>query len=253
MGLFLLGVAGLAMAACTPKPQQAQDDDSYMRAKGYARAPQITVVAGSGGTVTVSGLALPGGRVRFLYGADRAIGVTADSKGRFKADLPTTAQGGLYDISMEDTGRQVEADGRLFVPPAAPQKAVILRAGAPSRPVAHPGPGITLVDYDAAGAMLVTGVAAPQAAIAIEVDGVSWPKQPRAAADGAFTATCQIPPLEDTAVTLDITVAAGSETWNRTIAVSRSPSGGDRITAVNGGWRVDWVLPGDGMQTTLVF
>ena len=250
--LLLVGVATVSVAACSPKPQAAQDTDDYMRSKGYSRAPQILSVTANGNMVSVSGDAVPGGRVRFLYGDQRAIGVTADSKGRFSADLPVTPQGTLFDVSMEDAGQLMQAEGRLFVPPGAPQKAVLLRAGAPSLPVMRQGSGIAVIDYDAAGAMMVTGVAAPGAAISVTVGEEIWPKQPAAAADGTFTAVCQIPPVQDDAGQVSLSVKAGQANWQQVIPVSRAPDG-DHISAVSGGWRIDWALPGGGAQTTLVF
>lgn len=250
--LILLGIATIAAAACSPKPQAAQDTDDYMRSRGYSRAPQILSVTANGNMVSVSGKAVPEGRVRFLYGDQRAIGVTADSKGRFSADLPVTPQGTLFDVSMEDSGQLMQAEGRLFVPPGAPQKAVLLRAGAPSLPVMPRGTGIAVVDYDAAGAMMVTGAAAPGAAISLTVGEEIWPKQPAAAANGLFTAICQIPPPEDEASQISLSVKAGQANWLQMITVSRPPEG-DHISATPGGWRIDWALPGGGSQTTLVF
>ncbi len=247
----VLGVA--LLAGCSPKPQAVQDADAYMRAQGYARAPQILGITGSGDTVTVSGEAAPEGRVRFQYGGQHSIGITADSRGRFKAELPLTAQGGLFDISMEDTGRLVQAEGRLFIPPGAPQKAVLMRAGSPSLPLAPGGAGIAVVDYDAAGAMMITGIAAPHVAIAATIDGESWPKQPAGGDKGAFTAICQIPPPQDAATPVNVVIQAGGATFTRSVPVSKAPQG-DRITAIDGGgWRVDWIVPGGGMQTTVVF
>lgn len=252
--LYVLSAVALAVAAagCSPKPEASQDPDAYMRSKGYARAPQILSVTGSGGVATVSGQAVPEGRVRFLYGGQRAIGVTADSKGRFKADLPLSGQGGLFDVAVEDTGRLVQAEGRLFIPPEAPQKAVLMRSGSSSLPVAPQGQGIAFVDYDAAGAMMITGVAKPGAAISAVVDGESWPKQAQAATDGSFTAVTQIPPPGDTVAAVNVTVQAGGQSFQRAVPVSH-PTAGDSVTPVDGGWRVDWAVPGGGMQTTIVF
>ncbi len=248
-------LTGLAVATgCSPKPEAAQDPDAYLRAAGYSPAPQILSVTGNGNTAIITGQALPGGRVRILYGEQRAIGLTADTKGRFSADVPLGPEGGLFDISMDDAGRMMQAEGRLFIPLGAPQKAILLRGGAPSLAVSPKAvQGVAVIDYDAAGAMTVMGRVTPGAAIVVTVDNESWPKQPPAGADGLFVAVCQfLPPQADT-TPINVTVAAGSQTWNRVIAVSAPPSG-DRITAVEGGgWRVDWAVPGGGMQTAMVF
>lgn len=254
MGARLTVLTGLAVVcACSPKPQAAQDPDAYLRAAGYSPTPQILSVTGSGNTVTITGQALPGGRVRILYGDQRATGVTADAKGRFSADVPLQPGGGLYDVSMDDAGRMMQAEGRLFIPPGAPQRAILLRGGAPSVALSpKTEPGVAVIDYDAAGAMIVTGKAAAGAAIVVTIDNESWPKQPPAGADGLFVAVCQFLPPQADAAPINVTVTAGQQTWNRVISVSTPPAT-DRITAVDSGWRVDWKVPGGGMQTAMVF
>jgi hypothetical protein len=243
----------LATAACLPGPKEARDDYSEaLKAQGYAAAPVITAVAQSGpGNLVITGQAQPDGRVRVLYGQQRAIGVTADANGRFSAELPASPEGSVFDLSTEDNGRLIHAEGRLFVPPGQPGKAVLLRPGSASLPITPQGLGIAVVDYDSAGALGITGRAGPKAALDVWVDG-EIRAQPNSRDDGVFTAMTQIAPPDEAARTVSIAADAASTSWKRNIAVTK-PVGGDRVTPIPEGWRVDWTLPAGGTQTTLVF
>jgi hypothetical protein len=256
MSLFikLLLVMGLlATAGCQPGPREARQDDSeVLKAQGYAAAPVIMAVTQGGpGTLVITGQAQPDGRVRVLYGQQRAIGVTADASGRFSAELPASPEGSVFDLSTEDNGRLIHAEGRLFVPPGQPAKAVLLRPGSASLPITPQGLGIAVVDYDSAGALGITGRVGPKAALDVWVDG-EIRAQPNARGDGLFTATTQIAPPSEAARTVSIATDAASTSWKRDILVTR-PVGGDRVTPIPEGWRVDWTLPAGGTQTTLVF
>jgi hypothetical protein len=249
--VLILSLSG--MTACQPGPEKARKDYAEaLKEQGYAMAPVITAVAQGGpGTLIISGQGQPDGRVRFLYGQQRAIGVTADSDGRFSAELPASPEGSVYDLSTEDNGRLIHAEGRLFVPPGQPTKAVLLRPGTSSLPVVPQGLGIAVVDYDAAGALGITGRAGPKAALDVLVDG-EIRAQPTAGADGTFTAMTQIDPPGDAAQSVSLSADAASTSWKREISVTK-PGAGDRVTPIPEGWRVDWTLPGGGTQTTLVF
>ena len=253
--LSLLVCAGF-VAACHPGPAKTNSDNvQKLMDNGYSPAPVVNEVTQSGpGMLTVKGQALPDGRVRFILGPQRAIGVTADSKGRFSADLPADPKGSVFDLLMEDRGRLMHAEGRLFVPPGQPAKAIIMRPGAASLPVARQPEGIAVLDYDAAGALAVSGRVAPKTAVDVIVNGQLRGAQPISAGDGAYTAMTQMLPAPgDSPTTLNIVIEAGGATWKRDVMVSRPADGGDHVTLIPEGWRVDWKVPGGGVQTTLVF
>jgi len=245
----------LALAGCRqPAASQGDGDDAALRKAGYARAPQITdVQQADGGTYVVSGLVMPNGRVRFDYGGDRAIGVTADAHGRFRAPLPAGPNGGLYDLSTEDSGRLLHAEGRLFIPPAHPEKAVLIRSGAPSLPLLDKSLPLAIVDYDAAGAIAISGHIATDHVADVLVNG-DIRAQVKPDAGHFYSALSQIAPPSDTPVKVALEIRVDGKSWTRQINVSRPDAGkGDQLSTVPGGWRVDAILPGGGMQTTLVF
>jgi len=249
LSLAVIGLAGCERPQTAPRP----DHTAELRAAGYTGAPIIIAVSQpSPGTVVVTGKALPDGRVRFLYGQDRAVGVTADGQGRFSAELPISGAGSLYDLSMEDAGALLHAEGRLFVPAGHADKAVLLRPGSPAAPILTPAMGIVVVDYDSAGALGVVGRVAPRAGVNLVVNG-EVRAQPISDPGGMYSAVTQIsPPTDNIATVTIVTDAAGAE-WKRAVPVVKPASDQDAITAIEGGWRVDWRMPGGGVQTTLVF
>lgn len=245
----------LCLSGCHAPQTKADDsDEAALRKAGYSRAPQVTnVEAGGGGAYIVSGQAMPNGRVRFSYGGDRAIGVTADAKGRFRAPLPVGADGGLYDLSIEDEGRLMHAEGRLFIPPGHPEKTVLIRAGAPSESLLDRSLPIGVVDYDAAGAIAISGHIATKNIVNVLIDG-DIRAQVKPDDSRAYSALSQIAPPTKAPVGVAIEVQVDGKSASRTISVSLpDPDKGDQIRAIPGGWRVDAVLPGGGVQTTLVF
>lgn len=252
--LFVLSLASAGLCGCEqPHTAPHPDHVSELRAAGYTGAPIITAVSQpSPGTVVVTGQALPDGRVRFLYGQDRAVGVTADGQGHFSAELPISGAGALYDLSMEDSGALLHAEGRLFVPAGQAAKAVLLRPGSPAAPIATPTMGIAIVDYDSAGALGVVGRVAPRAGVNLMI-GSEVRAQPIGDAVGLYSAVTQISPPTANAATITVAVEAAGAEWKRTVPVSKPAEDKDAVTAVDGGWRVDWQMPGGGVQTTLVF
>lgn len=252
---FLIGVAALlVLTGCTrPTATNGDDDNAALRAAGYSRAPQITgVEQGGGDTYIVTGVAMPDGRVRFDYGGSRAIGVTADAKGRFRAPLPAGPDGGLYDVSTEDNGRLMHAEGRLFIPSHRPDQAVLIRAGAPSLPLLDKSQAIAVVDFDAAGAIAISGHIATQNVVDILIDG-DIRAQVRPDADHGYSALSQIAPPSTTPTKVALEVRVDGKSEAKSITVSLPQGEDDQISLIPGGWRVDARLPGGGMQTTLIF
>lgn len=245
----------LMLSACQrPLIASSDNDDADLRKAGYVRAPQILdVEPSSGGAYIVEGVGEPNGRVRFDYDGDRAIGVTADAKGRFRAPVQIDAAGGLYDVSSEDNGRLLHAEGRLFIPAGHPEKAVLIRSGAPSVPLMDKTLPIAVVDYDAAGAIAISGHIATNNIVNVLIDG-DIRAQVRPDADHAYSALSQIAPPSKTPATVALEVRVDGKSAARQISVTApDATQGDQISVVPGGWRVDAVLPGGGMQTTLVF
>jgi hypothetical protein len=261
-GILFLG-ASIMLCACQPPhkaPRSAQAEaDAAMEAKGFTHAPAISAVAAGAerGFVGISGTAPADSRVRLVFSdplkGGQAVGVTADAQGQFHAEVPITANGGLYDLSVDDGGRVRSAESRLFVPPGAPDKAMLLRPGLVSRLLQPGAMGVMAVDYDAAGAFAVSGRVAPDTAVDVIVNG-EIRAQVRSDAQGMFEAATQVPKPETAPQPVSIIVQAGKASYTRDVqVVAVAAGGGDKVTEEPTDWRIDWHLPGQGNQSTIVF
>ena len=156
----------------------------------------------------------------------------------------------LFGLSMVEGGRTMQAEGYLAVTPGG--AAAQLRAGAAARVLASGGaPRILAVDFDRKGGTALSGTGAPGTQVSVRVDGV---EKGRTQADGhgRFALALDAPlAAGDRQLELD---DAGARAQAR-IAVSPASalSGGPFSAAVApSGWRIDWMTPGGGVQTTLL-
>lgn len=254
----------LVVTACQPKVHAADPaaaEAAALEAKGYAHAPVVESIGLDGKSFAViEGQATPDGRVRLAFsdplrkGGAQAVGVTADSNGHFRAEVPITPLGGLYDVSMDDNGRAMQAEGRLFVPPGQPDKAVLIRAGSPSLPLFNGGGAFAVVDYDARGAIAVSGHVAGGQTVMVQADGEAV-AQAEAGKDGVYSASTGISPAGLNRP-LTLSIRAGAVTASHAVVLAADQLAtvkSDQISAVDGGWKIDWALPGGGVQSTLVF
>lgn len=259
----LTGIA--LLGGCQPPHPASRDpaaqEAAALEAQGYTHAPVISAVeAGERDFDVVSGQAPADSRVRFAFAnplksASQAVGVTTDGQGRFHAEVPVTGNGGLYDITVDDGGRPRPAEGRLFIPPGRPDKAVLLRPGTTSRLVQPQAMGVMVADYDAAGAFALSGRVAPNADVTVIVNN-EIRAEVRSDALGVFDAATQVPPPSATALPVSVIVQAVKQSFKRdlqVVAAQSTAKAGDQISMTAEGWRIDWQLPGGGKQSTVVF
>jgi hypothetical protein len=129
---------------------------------------------------------------------------------------------------------------------------VLLRAGAPARPIDPSAGLIAVIDYDAAGGASVSGVASAGATVEVTVDG-GRPAKARADARGVYGRSLgDEGRLAAGAHTLNVSMPAGSENKSATFTAG-SPGQTFRAVREPTGWRVDWAPPGGGAQSTFVF
>lgn len=249
--LCFIAVA-LALSACGKKdaPALLTAQDSSQAASRYLAPPQVLAVSGQpGGELSIQGVAKAESLIRGVTPDRKGYGATTGKNGRFVLDLPPTNAPEMIAISEENGRRELQADGWLFVPPDAPDRAVILRAGAPSRPLQ--AGLVATIDSDSAGGAAIAGVAAPGAAVDVTVDGGT---AVRAIADdhGVWGARLGV----------DKHITAGAHqvrVTSRGLTVDRSfdftPGATTQIfNAVRepDGWRIAWATPGGGVQTTFL-
>lgn len=239
------------LGACGPRAElKAAPVASEAERAGYLRAPEITrVAAGPGGVTIVHGQARPLGRVRAILPTGEAYGATANDQGRFTLELPATGQAQLVAISAEEGSRSTPAEGWLFAPAGDPGHAAVLRAGAPSRGLAPDAGLIAVVDFDTGGGVGVSGVAPANGDVRVSLDGAP---AGQARADGRGRFTLRLDRVAPGSHRLRVAGSNGAQERVVDFAPT-TPSQRFIVTRVADAWRIDWLTPGGGAQTTLVF
>jgi hypothetical protein len=257
------GVCGaLALAAltgCGPAPETAPASDSAPSdpATDYLAPPVVTAVSVLPGRVTLRGHATPRSTVRLgaVPAVGRPIVAQADATGAFQLDVPSIASPRLVTLQMAVSGaggrmRRTPSDGYVFLAPGTP--ATLLRAGSGARQLA-PVQGrlhITGLDYDAAGGAVLSGAAQPGATLSAQVDGVSR-GQSQADREGRFS--IPLPPVPAAAHQFTVTGGGGRSVVGVTTSDAAPLTGAlFRAERTSIGWRVDWMTPGGGLQTSLI-
>ncbi len=248
----------LALAACSPgarTPAASLESPGRQAAaaeRAYRTPPAVAAAQpGPGAHVRLEGLADPGARVRLATPAGQAIFTRADGAGRWRAILPPSAGVRLFGLSMTADGQVVQAQSYLALTPSG--TAVRLRSGAGAVVLGAPcGLCLTALDYDRKGGAVISGLAPPRETVELAVDGVL---RGRVAADvdGRYVFDLD-EPLAPGAHRLE---AVGLKA--RSVAeaqleppqpLTSGPFAADRRAD---GWRIEWVTPGGGVQTTLLF
>lgn len=253
----LLALAALTMCAACGQPRApasgAADDSSASGEQDYRPSPELVGVApAGGGRIELAGVAAPGAAVRLSSASGLTEFARADHHGDWRLNIPPAPEPRLLSLAMSDHGRVVQAMGYLFV---APDGAVArLRAGGGSQMLSPAASGLPepALDYDSQRAATFSGRLAPGEAVSLRVDGVER-GQGAAGASGRFVLALN-QPLAAGAHDFDLAEPSGDVRFSADID---APARLDRAlfsaarTAL--GWRIDWVTPGGGEQTTLLF
>ena len=253
--LVVVGLAGALMAsACHPAARTAANAASRSTAQssGYQAPPDlVSVGVEPGGWIEITGLAMPGVAVRLATPTGGASFATADSDGRWRIRVPSSVEPRLFGLSMSAGGRVVQAIGYLFIAPDG--RTARLRAGGGSEVIEDSGGGLhgLVVDYDTQRAATLSGRAPPGAPLSLRVDGVER-GQATAGADGRFVMPIN-QPLNGGNHNFDLVAADKEEQAQAMIgAPVRLTSAPFLAIRSGGGWRIDWLTPGGGEQTTLI-
>ena len=253
----MLALTALAvLAACGRAPEAADNASNAAPAAAqaeYRPAPELTDAAvGAGGQIALTGAATAGAAVRLASPVGQAQFATADADGGWTILVPPSPTPRLFGLSMSQGGPVLQAMGYIFVAPDG--RVARLRAGGGTEVLAPGGHGLMALalDTDSRHAAALSGLALPGEALSLRVDGV---ERGQAVADktGRFTLSMN-EPLDSGAHAFDLTSASGEAQFQVTVDAPAALGKGPFVSSRQGhAWRVDWVTPGGGEQTTLVF
>ena len=254
-------VAVLALAGCGPGAQQGgapAATSQYPAAEaGFDGPPRATsLTLSEGGALALSGLASPNAEVRLATPQGRAFTAVADDEGAWRLALPRLEEPAMFGLSSRHEGRTVQAEGYIALLPAPGPTAVLLRAAAGASPI-RPTPTvltIAAVDGDAAGAAVVSGAGQAGTMFNAHVDGVAAGES-MASESGRFTIALTRPLVGGQHV-IDVRQANTAAVAQARLdaAPPQAPEGAPYTARrIEGGWRLDWMTPGGGLQTTVVF
>ncbi|CAN5261653.1 hypothetical protein BH10PSE4_BH10PSE4_03610 [soil metagenome] len=237
------GEEGWRPAPATPDAEQASPQ------AGYLKPPQVLSATRQAGGMVLSGQAAPKSSVRLGAPTGETLTGQADETGRWRIVAPQAAEPRLYGLSMTLQGRTVQAQGYLMITPSG--MAVLLRAGAGAEVMAQASssPRMLAIDYDRSGGGVISGVAAPGAGLGVRVDRTT--RGEGKADDAGRFALSLNQALETGPRTIQVAGEGGEQQIVLEVSPPRPPSGGPvHSTLTPLGWRVDWVTPGGGVQTT---
>jgi hypothetical protein len=250
----LLAVALLTISACShPANNAAGADDQADTAaeQRYQAAPELTGadVMRDGG-IELVGRAAPGAAVRLTSPGAAAQFATADPTGLWRLTAPASAEPRLFGLSMSAGGRVTQAMGYLFVAPGAIAR---LRVGGGAEVLTSGARGLAALalDYDNKGAATVSGIAQPGEAVGLRADGV---ERGQGIADRAGRFVLSLSqPLAAGSHDFELVSPSGSARFSAEVSAAPAITGAPYVARREGSaWRVDWITPGGGEQTTLI-
>ena len=247
------GLAAALLAACGPSaPTPADTPEKVDSAEaGYVAPPTVESVQRSDASVTLLGQGAAEADLRLRSPAGEIVSGRTDKDGRWSVTVPNAPGVRLFGLSTTREGRTVQAEGYVMV--AEGGDVALLRAGAGAKRLAagSSSPRILAIDVDREGGAVVSGVAEPGAGLNVRVDRVTRGGG-RTDDEGRFfiSLTDSLAPGAH-----DIQVAGeGGETAISVVTSPPRPLVSGPVRAERGpqGWRVDWMTPGGGIQTTLL-
>jgi hypothetical protein len=252
--IALAAAALAALCACGKAEAPSRRPPAEPAQTDYVQPPEADRAVRTPVGATLSGAGAPEARIRLAAPDGSAIGATVSAAGQWTA--PQLPVGGVRLLSLSEDvgGRLVRAIGYVALLPEPGPAAVVLRPGAGARSLEQgPRPlSIAAIDFDRAGAAIVSGRSAPSQPVRLFMDGAEA-GEGHADARGFYAITLS-EPLKPTAHALTVHSPAGQAgatfDSSRSLTMTAPPFAAARQT---GAWRIDWISPGGGVQTTLVF
>lgn len=249
LGLWISVGACQAPPGSTARPGEPPRRSAAERA--YHAPPRVLSIRPEvGGLMLIEGLASAGAKVRLASPKGAAILTTADRDGKWRVSLSRSSEVRLLGLSMSEAGRVIQSEGYLAISPTG--LAAQLRAGAGASVFINRLAGLRLlaVDYDRKGAAVVSGTGPGATPVTVFVDGVRR-DQTTTDSRGRFTVALD-EPLSPGVHELGVSGAGlqhGVSVPVTSLALPPVSFDGEQIAL---GWRIDWVTPGGGVQTTIL-
>lgn len=218
---------------------------------GYIAPPKVERAEVIPEGLRLSGTAAPSASVRLGAPTGETVTGQADAQGLWTLLVPRVGDVRLYGLSMTGGDRTVQAQGYVLITPEG--AVALLRAGSGAWRLAPDSvsPQILAVDVDPAGGAVISGMATPGAGLGVRID-----RTPRAEGqagdDGRFFLSLS-EPLNPGSHDIQVSGEGGEQ--RITVAISPAApltAGPMRAQRVETGWRIDWMTPGGGTQTTLI-
>lgn len=218
---------------------------------GYLAPPRLLAVRTGPAGVALSGAGVPGANVRLEAATGEVFTAQADGRGVWTVVVRPSGSVRLFALSMTVGARVSPSEGYLAVTPDG--QAAQLRGGAGAVVLAPPSrrPVILAMDFDRGGAAMISGIGTIDAEIGLRVDrtaaGASSVDR-----QGRFTFALS-QPLGSGPHEVELSGEGGEDV---VIAEGQRAAPLDRLfRAERAGraWRIDWMTPGGGMQSTLLF
>ena len=249
-----LGACAVIAACAQPAPTSVTVGDAASPSD-YASPPELKAAQRDGrDMLALSGVSRPDAMIRVVLSDGRAMGATASHAGAWSVTVPGGPVVKLYSLSEDVAGQPLRARGYIAALPAPGASAAILRPGAGAEALSPVGStlAITALDYDRSGVAVASGWARPGEEVRLLLDGAEAGED-RAAANGAFAAA-----LSQSLNGGSHVLSAQSPSGRASAAFRAEPTAplsrpGFIATRVQAAWRIDWMTPGGGAQTTIVF
>jgi hypothetical protein len=254
--LAALTLGGMALAGCGPESGAWRGEappapDDPAADAGYLRPPQANSSRLVSGQVVLSGLARADAEVRLGSPTGEVLNGRSDAQGAWTVRLPASQEVRLFGLSMDGgPGGRVQAQGYLAVLPDG--RSAELRSGTSAMVIAPPSdpPRLLAVDFDRDGALTVAGLVKADAGLSLRIDRTA---QGATKADhgGRFDLVIDRP-VAPGRRTFEIAGETGEQTVVVPIGAADPLDGPFRAARVGSGWRIDWITPGGGVQSTVI-
>lgn len=233
----------------TAAPKAADDPAAEA---GYLRPPVLSSTTRlPDGRIALSGRAAPGVEVRLGVPGGQPLLVRADEQGNWTLVLPRSGEVRIFSLSMiVSGGRLVQSAGYLAILPDG--RAVVLRPGAAALVLGEGSdkPRLQSIDFDEGGAATIAGSARPGSGLALRIDRAA-----RAAGktddQGRFHLVVE-GPIAAGGHLFEVSGDSGEQVVQVPVARAESLTSAFRAVQLGPHWRIDWMTPAGGLQSTLI-